>query len=263
MKNKLVLIVLFFVIFPTYIFADSGPKPSIEVKVENINTTNYVLDLFVLDATGLNYSEEANYNGAGLSDEQIEKLHSLNFDGWISESTRWGPYLLMSQCGGNSNYKNYFGYFGTPKIYKIVIINYDTNDIKISDVIKRKDFNSQVTIDYNNMKVVSKNNSIKTIIKGLVVLLLTVGIELLIALLFKIKDYKTIAIANLITNIWLQILLLVFVYHYFPALFFGEIIVIITELIVYLFKIKDVSKKKIVIYCLIANLLTALCTFFI
>lgn len=256
-----VLLVVSIIAIPTNVFADTGPKPSIEVNIKNLETKNYLVDLFVYDKEGTNYKSEADYNGGGLTKEQINKLHELNFDNWISSSTRWSRYIMFANCKGNKDFKNDFGYFGTPTRYKIVIINEDTDEIKISDEIIRKDFNSVVTIDYSNMKVAKNDNILKTFIIAAITLILTIIIELVIALLFKTNNYITIAITNLISNLLLQILLILFISNYLLVFIIGEVLVIVAELIVYLLRFKKLSKIKTISYALTANLTTLLVTF--
>ena len=112
------------------------------------------------------------------------------------------------------------------------------------------------------MKVVETNiNIAKLFIIGAISLILTIAIELGIALLFKTKNYTTIAITNLISNLLLQILLFVFTSNYILAFIIGEVLVIIAELIVYLLRLKNISKPKAIIYTLVANLATILVSF--
>ena len=264
--NKKIMLLLMLIIsivaIPVNVFADTGPKPSIEVNIKNLETKNYLIDLFVYDKDGENYKSEADYNGGGLTEEQINKLHELNFDGWISSGTRWSRYIMFADCTGNEKFQNNFGYFGTPTRYKIVIVNNDTGEVKISEEIVRKDFNSVVTIDYNDMKVAeTSTNILKTLIIAAIVLILTIVIELGIALLFKTGNYITIAITNLISNVLLQALLIVFANNYLIAFIIGEVLVIGAELLVYLLKFKKVKKQKIIAYALVANLATILVTF--
>ena len=262
MRRKIIF-VLFFVfslLLPTKVFADMGPKPSIDVKIKNLKTTNYLVDLFVYDQDGNGYNSPKDYNGDGLSEAHISKLYELNYDGWISESTRWSNYLLFADCAGNNNHTHHFSYFGTPTEYKIVVINNDTGEIKISDKIERKDFNSSIEIDYKTM--ISTNSSTKsTIFKAIIALLLTVLIELIIAYLFKTGYYKTIIITNIITNLLLQIILFLLVKNYILAFIIGELIVLLSELFIYLFKFKGLSKKRIIIYTLCANIATIIISF--
>ena len=143
---KVTYIIIFILIgFSNIVYADGGPKPSITIKIENLNTSNYLIDLLVFDKSGTGY--------ASNTENQIKTLYNINYDGWISEGTRWDFGMLFADCSGNNKFENHFGYFGTPKTYKILIINNDTGETKVSNVVNRKYFTSYVTIDYNTMKV--------------------------------------------------------------------------------------------------------------
>ncbi len=255
-----VFLIMLSIILPIRVFADLGEKPSIKVKIKNLHTTNYIVDLFVYDEKDA-YNSEMNYNGDGLNEENIKKLYDLNYDGWISESTRWGKYLLFADCAGNSKHENNFSYFGTPNRYKIVIINNDTKDIKISNEIIRKDFNSTVTIDYNTMEITKNEDTIKIIYNIIIAIIVTVIIELLVAFILKVKNYGLIIVTNVITNLGLQLLLMILTNNYTCTLILGEIIVLICELAVYLTGFKNVTKNKIILYTLLANAITLALTF--
>ena len=256
MNRKLfIILIVCLLILPLKVRADIGPKPSIDVKVDNLKTSNYLIDLFVYDKDGKDYSSEKSYNGEGLTEEQITKLYELNYEGWISESTRWSSYLLFADCAGNKDHTHHFSYFGTPTKYKVVIINNDTGEIKISDEIVRKDFNSSITIDYKTMDTISKKSN-NSILMSLIALILTIIVEVLIAHLFKTGYYKIITITNIITNLCLQIFLLLMANKLLLAFIIGEVIVIVCELLIYLYRFKDLSKFKIALYTLCANIVT-------
>lgn len=257
-KITLIFLVLL-IAFSNIVYADMGPKPSITTKIKNINTSNYLIDLLVFDEDGTGYTSDM--EPCGLTEDQTKTLYDINYDGWISASTRWHKYLLNSDCKGNSKFENIFSYFGTPETYKILIINNDTGEIKVSDVVNRKEFNSYVTIDYNTMKVRQQSipfNGINT----LIVLLITILVEVFIALIMKMKNIKTIIITNFITNIILQ-LVLIFVPlgSYILKFVIMEILVILFEFLIYKKFMKDQPQNKILIYTLIANILTGSITF--
>ena len=257
-----IMLIISIIVIPTNVLADTGPKPSIDVKIKNLKTKNYIIDLFVYDEEAAKKDEGLQtWGNIGLTEEEEQELYKLNYDGWISVSTRAGK-IIFSDCKGNEKHENSWGYFGTPEVYKIVIINKDTGEIKISKKIVRKEFNSEVTVDYNNMKVVETNiNIVKTLIVAAIALILTILIELGIALLFKTKNYTTIAITNLISNVSLQALLIIFTSNYTLVFIIGEVLVIGAELLVYLLRFKDTSKAKTTIYTLVANIATILVTF--
>ena len=194
---------------------------------------------------------------SGLTHEQAEELHSLNFDNWKSSCTRNS--MLWGHCEGNDEHENSFYYFGTPTVYRVVIINYDTGKTKISDVITRQQLDSHVTIDYNTMDVVFTSYRY---IRTLVALVVTILVETLIGLIMKMKNTKIIITTNFISNLILQsILLFVPFTPYLAKFIIMEIFVVLFEFFIYRKFMKEQSKNKILLYTLIANITTALLTF--
>lgn len=197
-----------------------------------------------------------------ITDKQIETLYKINYDGWISESTRYA-YMLFADCKGNSKHEHYFSYLGTPDRYKILIINNDTGERKLSDEIIRSDFTSNITLDYQTMNTISKG--LTDIEKIIVAFIITIIVEAIIALIMKLKNnINLIVITNIITNLILQILLnIIPMGSYIIKFIIMEIVVIVVEYLIYKKYIKEQSNKKILSYTLTANLVTTLLTFFI
>ena len=142
----------------------------------------------------------------------------------------------------------------------IIMINNDTGKIKVSDEIIKKDFSSKVTLDYNNM--IFESDSSLNLKNIFLILLITIIVEIVIALLMKyIKHVKVILITNIVTNILLQLLLNVISGNYFIKLILFEILVVFDEYLIYKKFMKSESTSKILIYTLIANMITASLTF--
>lgn len=278
-KSKIILILILSLCITSTLIsnvnADMGQKPSITITLKNMTSDNYLIDLLVYDETGQNYASPMNYNGNGeqysdsystletITVEQLKTLYEINYDGWISESTRWEAYLLFADCSGNSTYEHRFSYFGTPDKYKVLIINNDTGEIKLSEEIIREDFTSNITIDYQNMEVISEGSI--NIAKIVLALVTTIVVEVIIALIMKLRNnIKLIVITNIITNLVLQALLIIMpIESYIIRLIIMEVIVIIAEYLIYKKYIKEQSTNKILSYTLVANLVTALLTFYI
>lgn len=272
------ILIMFIIIFTGFnynVSADMGAKPSITIKLKNMNTKNYLIDLLVYDESGENYSSPLDYNGkegeqysatSGYNDlrtitvEQLETLHKINYGGWISEGTRWDDYLLFADCSGNIFHSHYFSYFGTPETYKVVIV-FNNGETRVTDVIHRTDFQSEITIDVNTMEVVSKGNVSPTLKSILIPLLITIIVEIIIALVMKFKNIKVIFLTNAITNILLQLLLIYSPLSYILTFAILEILIFITEYLIYKKYFKDISKSKIISYTLLANLITVILTF--
>ena len=275
MKIKRILIILLIILIMNGLFlqvkADMGAKPSITIKLKNMNTTDYLIDLLVYDETGKNYLSEASYNGRGLTKEKINKLHSINLDGWISEGTRWNAYLLMADCEGNSNFEHTFSYFGTPETYKVVIINNKTGETKVSNVVHRNSFTSVIELDVVSMQSVDvslKEKTVYTVKSYSLPIVVTIIVETLLGFAFlKIhkKDVVLIIIVNFITNLLYQIFIRHFVFNEMDLLEIplAEMIVIILEGIIYLKFIKTNKNAKIILYTIIANIASALSELFL
>lgn len=309
--KKVILFILIFmfvqIINIPNIFADTGAKPSISIDIKNLNTDNYLIDLLVdkeddsqkhwiwVPIDGSNsekkdYKEykdysNINYNGNGeqysktyndlknITIDELKQLYDIDYDGWISESTRWDEYLLFADCKGNDKHQHVFSYLGTPEHYKVVIINNDTGKTKVTDEIHRKDFNSKIIIDYETMKVKNVSlfdtNNIKNV---LMTLFITIAVELIIGLLFGLKKYtKLIVITNIVTNLSLQffqtiisILLGGSSYSSYAMVLLGlEVVVFVVEYIIYKKYMKDRNSNIIIPYVILANLVSLLSTVFI
>ena len=167
MKKLIVFILLLISIIaiPTNVFADEGPKPSIDVTIKNLNTKNYILDLFVYDKENAEKDEGPSVFGdPGLTEDEIQQLYKLNYDGWVSASTRAGR-IIFSDCKGNADYHNSFGYFGTPEVYKIVIINFCNNYVNLEELVLPKTMPGQIG-DYAFSLSWDTPTNISVIIKG-------------------------------------------------------------------------------------------------
>lgn len=42
----IIIFIFLFIGFSNITYADNGPKPSITIKIKNLKTTNYIIDLF-------------------------------------------------------------------------------------------------------------------------------------------------------------------------------------------------------------------------
>lgn len=233
--------------------ADMGPKPSSTIHLKGMNTQNYIIDLLVYNEeianqiSSLNSMiEKKSYSNSSdkallllyridindssgdensLPIDKLVKLAKINDNGWVSESTRWSKFLLMSDIIGNSKYENYFGYF-------------------LSDT--------------------SENI--------IVPLIITIFVELLIALIFIKKDvynFIIIIITNAVTNSILQYILRngsygyvsIFIQHSYLEIFILlEIIITLIEMFIYIKLIKNTEKESIIKYTLVANFITMLLT---
>lgn len=255
MKKKIgVLFILLFAFIPK-VLADTGPKPSITVTLKNMEGTDYLIDL-VSD-----FKDKEDYINdivERYSDYQERPIYQYHDGTWYATSLR--DRLLWGDVNGNERHEHEFTYFGVPSEF-MVIIEFSDGSIKVTDKIVKTSFDFNIEVDVNTMNVVHEIGVTNNYMKYLCILIATIIIELLIALLFKIKNYGVIIVANIITNISLQ-LLMVFVGLSLFEFILAELAIIGIEGIIYIGRLK-VSKKKLVIYVVTANLVTALLTFLI
>lgn len=249
MKKIFVSLLLF--LLPITVFADTGPKPSINVALKNMNSTNYKIDLLSDFSDKKDYIDDIVDQYSKYKDEPIYKYHEKD---WYATTLR--NFLLHGSIEGNKNRSHTFTYFGVPTEFK-VIVQMPDGSIRVSELLEKKAFDYDVTIDVNDMKVVNENKDID-IFNYIKILLITVIIELLIALLFKTKKYYVIIITNIITNTLLQFAM--FKNSSILLFIMFEIIIFISEFFIYLRYI-DINKKKLLLYTLLANLITMLLTF--
>jgi hypothetical protein len=291
-KMRLLAVCIIFIIFGSVVnpvFADSGPKPTLEIVVENLNDSNYYLDL-------LGKEGEYGYFDATHGNEEYDNMHDqpiykYDTDGWKAIHMRtWvlngkltGEPFETDKSGNVISMKHSFGYVGVPKEFKIIIQRSD-GSLQISDIIHNNHFNSIVHYDMKQNKVLSvRGNILKKDIEFdskfsrdyFVRVMLTLLIEILIAVPFFYKHLRRILIIaaiNFLTQTLLTagmtidypiIHLFPFNTGYYAVLVIGEILVFIAEYLLYLKLFGKSEKRKIAEYTVIANLASFIAGFII
>ena len=269
--------------------ADTGPKPSITIKLKNMNSSNYYLDLLTNES--LNSKDFYNDYDKGSTEEKDlkeEPIYKYKEDGWIATAMR--DNLLWGSIVGNEEYTHTFNYFGTPDVFK-VIIQMPDGSIKVSDVINRMDFNARYTIDVTNMKIINNVSYIErafdvlsSVLPYIIIVVVTVIVELKISSSFlkhkegNLKENKKIIITtNILTNLAFQLIMVSlpdlledirlidsFAYfdYYIITFIVLEIIIFYGEYYTYKNRLKIENSEAILKYTLFANIITAALTFF-
>ena len=181
-------------------------NPFLTVKIDNMDTTNYIVDLLVNNskkeykkANEEDKKEEndifqniqkeydewvlANYYG-----EYVDKIKGNKEDPFLQigeqEYVKYFRSVYFGQYVGNENFYHEFyanddgsGPSRTAT-YKIILINKDTGEVKISKEIKNNK-NNNLTIDAKTMKIFSKENvihAVKIVVIILVIILLVIAV---------------------------------------------------------------------------------------
>lgn len=266
MKICFFLLLSVFLIFSVSIdvYADFGPKPFVEIDITGMEDINYTATLISKVASGPNFFYE---DYLEMSDPWMEYHPIMEYED--SEGFKWiGRHWEMQGNG-----KLEWGYY-PPKNFKLLIMTED-NKYYTSNELERYAFASYFQVDLSD--VIGGENSTFTVIKSVSSnfnyfkeipsfffrLIFTIAIEIGIAFLFgfrKKNQMITILIVNLVTQIFLNVMLNITTYFegWLTAMFFffiAEIFVLFFEMLFYIFYFKN-QKTKAALYSLVANLIS-------
>lgn len=280
MKNKKslsVLIILLLVIFaPNTAMADMGPKPSVNIKVNNLKKDQevYITLLSKEESTGPFSKDTELQNHEDYLEDGFNKFKSIE--------DKDGYYFLgnLDLLKGNGTYS--WSYY-PPENFKIALYFPDQNLVLISKPYSRYAFNSNFKLNYNDLDLkdevyyfdneisITKYREINKEIKSFLLrLVLTIIIEYLVALaMFRPTKYQTELIIkiNVLTQILLNLTISLILYFYGFIAFFiifipCEIAVFIIEGVIYKKRLNQnlpENKKPAMpmLYAFIANFLSA------
>ena len=237
-----VLLLVLTVLLTTVVFADSGPKPQMAVRVVHAPQEAYYLDLL----------DEGTYTGAyetdetGLDPALLQAFRAAIPSGWhgcISQgSTRapiWGD--LTGQAGENGEMLHTFRYVGVPQTYRILMVT-QSGEVFLSDVLQRDTLQSIVTVDWAAKTVEPQPVYRGYVLQFLATFVPTLVIEFLVLLLFGFslrENWKTVLLVNfLIGYLLLRVVTLI-------------------ESSVYARTLRGRSKRRAVLYAICANVCSA------
>lgn len=243
---------------------DSGPKPFVIIEITGIGDKAYTATLISKEAHGPNFF----YNDYLEFDDPWMEFHPI-MEYEDSEGYKWiGKHWQMY---GDGELK--WSYY-PPNNFKVIIITED-NEYYTTKVIERYAFGSYFKVDVSNAEngelnaviliqdVEPNYNYMKEVISFLIRLILTVVIEIGLAIIFgfrKKSHLLTIFIVNVITQVFLNSMLNIMTYFegQFVAMGFfiiGELIVLAAETIFYAFYFKN-QRLKVVLYGILANVIS-------
>ena len=269
-KGFILLTAILFIstILPVFVHADTGPKPSVHVSFENMGSELCYATLLSETASTGPFSV---WDG---DEEHIELTSDITEDIWrafVDYKDLDGYHFLQRAVWKVSESKCLtWGYY-PPKAFKILLFYPETGSFLVSGVCERYAFDSYFTADVseNSLEIISVQKSYEwqpEILSLVVRILITIAIELLLALLFGFRSRKEvlfIAIVNVVTQIILNILLNIINFKSGQAAFVTgyimlEIAVFAVEAVIYSVLLRKISEKakpvwKCVVYALAAN----------
>lgn len=268
--NRLIYLVIIIISFaiPVTVKADMGPKPSVIIEVIGLEEKEYYVTLLSeRDSIGpWSYGNEYyDYMGEEWVFEEFEKYQDKD-----------GYYFLsfMEDCSEDDIFE--WTYY-PPQKFKVLIYTADDKQFYCSEEIyERYAFDSYFKVVISNDEkmgntiTAQKSYDFSMELLSLVMrVILTIGIEVLVAIVFRYKDKKSltvIGVTNVCTQVILNVLLnvinyksgeMAFVFHYV----WMEMVVFAIEAVIYTKFIdkRDNSMDKIrhpVMYAALANLVS-------
>ncbi len=252
-------------LFPLRGSADIGPKPSLTVRVENPPEELYYLDLLTQD-TNSNYDNFEEGEREALNQDMLELLYSHKDEGWkpaFTEGTGMPIFgSLLGQASGDIMIHS-FSYVGVPDTYRIIIVT-ESGNVRVSEALTRKVLQSRVTFDYSTGEAVAPTALYSYSVQFLLTCALTLLIEGLLLLLFGFKlkeNLKPFLLINYATQVFLTltvgtVLIKTGTIGAFLVQFPVELIIIITEILLFRRFLTGRSKLRRTAYALTANLVS-------
>ena len=271
MKRKVFAFLLCFVLvmaMPITASADMGPKPSVRIEFTGIEGETYYGTLLSLrDSTGPASAwngnpDYANYHpGEDGYDIWLKFVEYQDTDGYFFLQWLW-------DCSEN-NQLNWTYY--PPTAFKILLYFPETDTFYVSPVYERYAFDSYFTVDlsdYDTDPILAHQSYDYTweIISLVARIVLTIALELGIALLFGYREKKVLgflAVVNIITQVILNVALNIVNYRSGSMSFtfsyvLYELLVFAIEAVAYSvllkkFSSKELKKGRAVGYAFVAN----------
>lgn len=263
-KNLLLLLVIGFLLLSSRpLDADIGPKPSVTIQVKNPPEGVYYMTLLSKEESfGPWHKIEQSEIDMGDKDEA--------FVAFANYEDKDGFCFLGNHTNMEGKEEYYWSYY-PPEEFKVAVYLED-GTIIVSDIVERQAFDSYFTIDFLERDLGIKEDVrlgrqlFYFLLRVILTILVEYGIAYLMGYRSK-KERRVIIIANIITQVILNAVLMFFDYYagalvwliMFPI---GELAVFIIELVIYLIAMKGHKKWKTFLYTLIANIITAALTLF-
>lgn len=236
-----ILLVITFSLFPVTAFADSVPP------------SPYNIDILVNDYSNISRLEIYGFDALG----SCQLIHSfLNIDLDSEQKTKIAQERIIY-------FYNAEGKFKQMQLAVVFKGKSSWEKSNIVDIVEWGDY--KYSTSDNTLKegvITSWIPSSMTVFFGIFVLLLpllfTILVEWIISLPFKIKPGKYVVIINVITNLVINILILVLfsyvVIDYLVIILILEVFVMAVEYLFYLWKYKQINKMRLLIFTITANL---------
>ena len=248
-------------------FADMGPKDQLVIRVENAPSALYYLDLLDEGPAEDLHVYLTEREKAALDPDLLAALIAAVPDGWhacVAQGVTGAPIfgdLTAKQPGTHS-----FGYFGLPQTYRILIACAD-GETWVSAPIARTVLQSSLTLDWETKQITIPPTWVGYLLQFLATFVPTILMEGLLLILFRLStrhNWQAFLLVNLMTQgalaIWCSVTFLQDGFQgilSIPAFVLFEIVILITESILYRRLLKERPVGRIKWYAFCANVTSA------
>lgn len=268
-RNLLLFLICAAVLFcpATVVRADMGPKPSVQITFTGMEGEEYYGTLLSLESSTGPFSV---WDGKEENARYDEGQYGI-WKAFVEYEDADGYYFLQElwHCSENQELK---WLYRPPSTYKILLYFPERDVFYVSTVYTQYAYDSYYTVDLSGLEqnpVLAAEKCYDytwEIISLIVRIILTILLELAVALFFGYREKRQIlflTVVNVITqivlNIWLNYVNYTSGSMWFGfAYIFGELLVLILEVVIYCCLIRRFSEKpqrraKAVCYAVVAN----------
>ena len=263
-----------FCVSMSVVFADMGPKPSIQIRVENPPSSEYYLALFSKESHCL-ADEEREELLKEMGDETVEKLFDLELDGQMQHTPSHGTIIFKSNEEGKYSFSH-----SVPTTFTVVLMTKDGTIYKSESTSRSVYVNAFVyDVADGTLKqdpkipgVLSSDTAFFTFCfeQAFGYFCATLFFEWIVLLCFGLSNKKNAArfiLVNLGTQIFLNFFNIAFVFcqipgrYYYILWFFAEVIITLIEASCWkynlIYKDDEIREKRNVVFAITANAVSA------
>lgn len=171
----LIITIVALLVFNDNVYADIGPKPTIDVIVENAKSTDYELDLLVYRDDWEEYIKEMDQEQYNKLSEVQKQLYNYDDNNWKAGSL----HITTLWKYRETDHKWNFSYLGVPTDFKVIIM-YADGETRVSEEMHRNTFDMTIKVDANTMKTKSSSSNGRMIRYNLIVFFLSNPLLLLV-----------------------------------------------------------------------------------
>lgn len=280
--RAIVLVLFLFLPLSMPASADSGPKPTLTIVVENPPAEVYYLDLLAPEKFQGPNEQYKEYQDK----KKLDLLRDYELSGWKPVLVTGSEIPITGDLEGkrraDGSMEHIFTYAGIPDTFRVILVTPD-NELRISQEVTRKAFDTVYTYNYEDEGIadtgvigidagvvqrliaVQGEDAVRPIARQLAFTLpVTFVIEGLVLVLFRFslkKNWKPFLFANLATQLLLTTLTGLAMYSggmrgAFYVLLVIEVFILAGETLLYTCLLQGHTKKRRALYGITANIMS-------